>query len=119
MVFHGTAAYKVCAPSKIVVEIPANASSFSGYFGVPQRADSGGDNATGVLISIVAEDGAGRIRWRLDRVVQPAPPTDDHDRIAFRVPIDRSQDRTITLITGPVPSGGGGGWSVWSQCRFD
>jgi hypothetical protein len=118
MIFHGTAAIMVRDPSKIVMEIPENANSFSGYFGVPQEANPGSANAAGVLISIVVQDDAGRIRWRLDRVAQPAPSTHDHGRIAFRVPIDSSQDRTITLTTGPA-NGGKGGWSVWSQCRFD
>ena len=41
MIFHGTSALLVRAPSKIVMEIPENASSFSGYFGIPEEAYAG------------------------------------------------------------------------------
>ena len=121
MIFHGTPALLVRAPSKIVVEIPENASSFSGYFGVPEEAYIRRCARTqGVGISIGVQDRSGQIRLALDRFLQPSSQADDRGRFSFRVPIDSARDRSITLDDGPGPSGRGeGGLSVWSQCRFE
>jgi hypothetical protein len=35
VMFHGAPAWLMCAPSKIVLDIPPNTSAFSAYFGVP------------------------------------------------------------------------------------
>ena len=120
MIFHGTPALMVRAPSKIVVEIPENASSFSGYFGIPEEAYTGDGKTQGVEISIAVQDRSGQSRLALDRFLQPLSRADDRGRFSFRVPIDSARDRSITLTTGPGPSGRAeGGWSVWSQCRFE
>jgi hypothetical protein len=120
MVFHDAPALMVRAPSTIVVEIPENASSFSGYFGIPEEAYTGDGRTQGVAISIVVQDRSGQSRWRLDRFLQPLSRADDRGRFSFRVPIDSARDRSITLTTGPGPSGRAeDGWSVWSQCRFE
>jgi hypothetical protein len=120
MIFHGTPALMVRAPSTIVVEIPENASSFSGCFGIPEEAYAGDGWTQGVAISIVVQDRSGQSRWRLDRFLQPLSRADDRGRFSFRVPIDSARDRSITLTTGPGPSGRAeDGWSVWSQCRFE
>ena len=120
MIFHGTPALMVRAPSTIVVEIPENASSFSGYFGIPEEAYTGDGWTQGAAISIVVQDRSGQSRWRLDRFLQPLSRADDRGRFSFRVPIDSARDRSITLTTRPGPSGRAeDGWSVWSQCRFE
>jgi len=120
MIFHGTPALMVPAPSKIVVEIPGNAASFSGYLGIPPGADSGEDKAQGVEISIAVQDRSGQKRLGLDRFLNPLSRADDQGRFSFRIPIDSAHDHSIMLTTRPGPSGsGGGGWSVWSQCRFE
>ena len=120
MIFHGTPALIVRAPSKIVVEIPENASSFSGYFGIPEEAYTGDGKTQGVEISIAVQDRSGQSRLGLDRFLQPSSRADDRGRFSFRVPIDSARDRSITLTTNPAPSGGAeGSWSVWSQCRFE
>jgi hypothetical protein len=120
VVFHGTAAMMVRAPSKIVMEIPENTLSFSGYFGMPEETYTGDGIAPGVAISIVVQDRSGQTRWSFERSLQPLSRTDDRGRFSFRVPIDNAHDRTITLTTEPGPSGSGeGDWSVWSQCRFE
>jgi len=120
MIFHGTSALMVRAPSKIVVDIPQNASSFSGYFGVPEEAYNGDARTPGVAISIVVQDRSGQIKWRLDRLLKPSAHAEDRARFSFRVPIESNRDRTITLITAPGPaSGDEGNFSVWSQCRFE
>lgn len=119
MVFHGTPALRVSAPSKIEVEIPANALSFSGYFGIPEEAYTGNGNTQSVRISIGLQDRSGQNRWVLDRFLQPSSHADDRGRFSFHIPIDSARDRTITLTTRPGPAGGAeGGWSAWSQCRF-
>jgi hypothetical protein len=119
-VFHGTAALVVRAPSKIVVEIPANAASFSGYFGMPEEAYTDDGNTQGVAIAIVVKDASGQSRRRLDRCLKPLSRADDRGRFSFCIPIDSARDRTITLATEPGPSGSGeGSWSVWSLCRFE
>jgi hypothetical protein len=119
-IFHGTSALIVRAPSKIVVDIPQNASSFSGYFGVPEEAYHGDARTPGVAISIVVQDRSGQIKWRLDRLLNPSSHPDDRGRFSFRVPIESNRDRTITLTTAPGPaSGDEGNFSVWSQCRFE
>ena len=104
-IFHGTPALMVRAPSKIVVEIPENASSFSGYFGIPEEAYTGDGKAQGVEISIAVQDRSGQSRLELDRFLQPLSRADDRGRFSFRVPIDSARDRSITLTTGPGPSG--------------
>jgi hypothetical protein len=120
MIFHGTSALMVGPPSKIVVDIPQNASSFSGYFGVPEEAYSGDAKTRGVAISIVVQDRSGQNRQRLDRFLKPSSYADDRRRFSFRVPIDSNRDRTIMLTTGTGPGGGDeGSLSVWSQCRFE
>jgi hypothetical protein len=121
IIFHGTPALTVRAPSKIIVEIPENASSFSGYFGIPEEAYTGEDGTQGVEISIAVQDQSGQSRLALDRFLQPFSRADDRGRFSFRIPIDSTRDRSITLATGSGPSSGRGegSWSVWSQCRFE
>ena len=119
-IFHGTAALVVRAPSKIVVEIPANAASFSGYFGMPEEADTGDSDAQGVGVAIVVNDASGKSQQRFDRFLKPLSRADDRGRFSFRIPIDSAHDRTVTLTTEPAPSNSSeGSWSVWSQCRFE
>jgi len=118
-IFHGTAALRVRAPSKIVVDVPESASSFSGYFGMPEEAYSVGDDTPGVAISITVQDRAGHDRLVLERFLRPSSQTDDRGRFSFQVHLDGGRGRTITLTTGPGPSSSGkGSWSVWSRCRF-
>jgi hypothetical protein len=120
MIVHGTSALAVSAPSKIVVEIPENASSFSGYFGMPEEAYTSDGNAQGVAISIVIKDRSGHSRPGLSRCLRPWSRADDRGRFSFCIPIDSTRDRTITLTTEPGASGGGNaGWSFWSQCRIE
>jgi hypothetical protein len=120
MIFHGTPALMVRARSKIVVEIPENASTLSGYFGIPEEAYSGDGRTQGVEISIEVQDRSGQTRTALDRFLQPLSRADDRGRFSFLIAIDSTRDRSITLATRPGPSGRAeGGWSVWSQCRFE
>jgi hypothetical protein len=119
MIFHGTPALVVRAPSTIVVEIPENALSFTGYFGIPEEAHTGDGKTEGVEVSIAVRDRSGQSRLGLDRFLKPLSRADDRGRFAFRVPIDSARDRTITLTAEPGPSDRAeGSWSVWSQCRF-
>ncbi|HXW15288.1 MAG TPA: hypothetical protein VEN79_12335 [Terriglobia bacterium] len=119
-VFHGTVALVVRAPSKILMEIPANSASFSGYLGVVEEACTRNGNTQGVAIAIVVKDASGQIRRRLDRLLKPLSRADDRGRLSFRIPIDIARDRTITLATDPASSGNSdGSWSIWSQCRFE
>ncbi len=118
-IFHGTAALRVRARSKIVVDVPESASSFSGYFGVPEEAYSGDGNAPGVAVSIAVQDQFGHSRLALERFLRPSSRAVDQGRFSFLVPLDGGRDRTITLTTEPDPSSSGeGSWSVWSRCRF-
>jgi len=120
VIFHGTSALMVRAPSKIVMDIPQNASSFSGYFGVPEEAYNGAGRTPGVAISIVVQDRSGQTKWRQGRLLNPSSHPDDRGRFSFRVPIESNRDRTITLTSAPGPaSGDEGNFSVWSQCRIE
>jgi hypothetical protein len=120
MIFHGAPALMVYAPSKIVLEIPENALSFSGYFGMPEEAYAGDAKTPGMEISISVQDRFGLSRLGLDRFLKPLTQADDRGRFSFRVPIDSSRDRTITLTTGAASSShADDSWSVWSQCRFE
>jgi hypothetical protein len=120
MILHGTPALIVSAPSKIVLEIPENASSFTGYFGTPEDADTGDDKTQGVEISIVVQDRSGQNRLGLGRFLKPLSRADDRGRFSFRIPIDSAHDRSITLTTQPGFSGSAmGSWLFWSQCRFE
>ena len=119
-ILHGTPALVGRAPSKIVVEIPEKAVAFSGYFGIPEETYAGGGTAPGVTISIEVQDRAGQSRQALGRVLQPSSRADDRGRIAFRILIESTRERSITLTTRPAPfASGEGGWSIWSQCRFE
>ena len=120
MIFHGTPALIVHAPSRIEVEIAENASSFSGYFGIPEEAYTGDGKTQGVEISIAVEDKSGQSREVFDRFLQPLSRADDRGRFTFRVPIVSTRDHSITLTTNPALSGPAEmGLSVWSQCRFE
>jgi hypothetical protein len=120
MIFHGTPALMVRAPSKIVMEIPKNSLSFSGYFGIPEEAYTADGKTHGMAISIAIKDRAGQRRVALDRFLQPLSRPEDRGRFSFRIPIDSVRDRSITLATSPGPSGPvEDSWSVWSQCRFE
>lgn len=114
MMLRGAPALLLRAPSKIVVQIPEQASAFIGYWGAPAGAFAGIAQAPEVTVSIAITDRSGRTGEALKRTLRPSHPEDD--RIAFRVPVDGARDRTITLTTRPVASGG---WSIWSQCRID
>jgi hypothetical protein len=119
-VFHGTTALLVRAPSKIMVEIPANATAFSGYFGMPEEAYTNDGNTQGVAVAIVVKDASGQSQSRLGRFLKPLSRAGDRDRFSFRIPVDSPRDRTVTLTTEPAPSNSGeGSWSAWSQCRFE
>ena len=86
MILHGTPAMMVRAPSKIVVEIPAHAASFTGYFAIPEEAYAGDGSAQSVAISIEAQDQSGRSQSRFDRVLRP---------------LSRAECRQPRLLPGP------------------
>jgi hypothetical protein len=120
VIFHGTPALLVHSPSKVAVEVPPNASSFTGYYGVPEEAYTGDPTTQGVKISISVQDRLGNNRLELERLLQPLAQAGDRGRFTFRVPIDSTRDRTVTLMTSSgYARTGEGGWSVWSQCRFE
>jgi hypothetical protein len=120
VIFHGTTALLVHTPSRIVMEIPEKASSFSGYFGIPEEAYVGEGRTQGVDISITVEDQSGQRRVVLDRSLQPLSRAEDRGRFAFRVPVDGGRDHSLTLTTGQAASGPAeGDPAVWSQCRFE
>ncbi len=117
---HGTPALMVCAPSIIELKIPVNASSFSGYFGIPEDAQALSENSEGLEVTISIEDQSGHSRLALHRILQPKLKIDDVGRFSFRIPIDSAYDRILTLKTSPRPSGTAeGDWSFWSDCRID
>ena len=119
-IFHGTPGLAVHAPSKIVLEIPEHASSFFGYFGVPQEAYPRARTTGGVEVSIVLQNRSGAAREVFHRFLQPLSRAADRGRFAFSIPIDGARDRRVILATGPEPSGADAeGWLFWSQCRFD
>jgi len=120
MIFHGTSALLVRTPSKIEMEIPESASSFSGYFGITEEAYVGEGRTQGVEVSITVEDQSGHRQVVLDRFLQPLSRADDRGRFTFRVPIDSSRDRSVTLTARAAGSGlAEGDPTVWSQCRFE
>jgi hypothetical protein len=119
VIVHGTAAWKVRAPSSIIVDIPPNAPAFTGYFGVPTGANSADASPPHVAISIVVQDQSHKIQWKLERILNPSSSADDRGRFSFRVPIDGDKAGTITLTTEAVPGGSNDSVSFWSQCRFD
>jgi hypothetical protein len=120
MIFHGSPALLVPAPSKIVVEIPPDASAFSGYFGVPEETYLGNGKTQAVDIAIDVCDKSGKCWRRLDRFLQPFLRAGDRGRFSFRVPINSSLDRSLVLATASSPAGSTqSSRAVWSQCRFE
>jgi hypothetical protein len=119
-IFHGTSALMVRAPSKIVLEIPQHALSFSGYFGVPEEGANEDAKAQGVAVSIEVQDQSGQTRRRLDRILKASSNPNDRGRFSFHLPIQSPLDRTIKLSTSFVSAGRDeGNLSFWSQCRFE
>jgi hypothetical protein len=117
-ILHGTPALLVHSPSRIVLAVPQNATSLTGYFGVPSDACAGDAEACRVEISIIVEERSGKSRRVLKRVLLPS--ADTGDRFAFDIPVDSIRDRSITLATTPgATATGRGPWSLWSQCRFE
>jgi len=120
IIFHGSSALLVRAPSKIVMEIPYGALSFSGFFTVPEGANPAASVTPGVVVSIEVHDQSGKTTWKMDPILSPSTQAGDRGRFSFHVPIDSARDRSITLTTWPDPSGNGNGsLSIWSQCRFE
>jgi hypothetical protein len=121
VIFHGSPAWLMCAPSKIVLEVPSNASSFSGSFGVPGKLYPGDNTRRDrVNVSIDVCNRPGACHRLVDKLLMPSAGGADGDRFSFRIAIDSSHDRYIELTTAsgpPVPAFSS--LSVWSQCRFE
>jgi len=116
----GTPALVVHAPSRIVLEIPEQAVRFSGYFGIPEEIGSRRGLGPDVTVAIDVQDRSGKGTRKFVRVLQPCSRADDRSRVPFRIPLDSTNERRITLTTTMAPSARGeGGWSIWSLCRFE
>jgi hypothetical protein len=119
-VFDGTPALIVGAPSLIETKVPQNATVFSGYFGITDELYGRGSESGGVEVSITAVTTNGEARLVFDRVLQPLSRPGANSRFPIRIPIDASRDRSMMLVTRPIASdGSGGGFSFWSNCRFE
>ncbi len=116
-IIDGTPALLVRTPSRVELRIPNDASWFSGYFGIPDEAGSFPETSQGLEIDISIEDRLGHHRKAFDRILQSESQT--NGRLPFRIPIYSAHDRALTLTTSPLPAGTAGGWSFWSECRFD
>jgi hypothetical protein len=117
--FEGSPSLFVHAPGKVIVEIPEQATSFSGFFGILPGAYTGEGKTDGVEFIIDVQDRPGRTRRAFHRLVQPLTRASDRGRLSFSIPIDSRRDRKVILSTGIGPKGNGNwDWSVWSDCRF-
>ena len=118
--FQGAPAWRVCAPSKIVLDIPPNSAWFSGTLGVPEEAYLGKGDAEAVDITIDACSKPGQCQRRLERLLHPSIQHDDHGRISFRIAIEKLKERFLVLSTTSSPGDATlPGVSAWSQCRFE
>jgi hypothetical protein len=121
VIFHGSPAWLMCAPSKIVLDIPPKTSVFSGYFGVPgvlYPGDVSKREPANIAIEVCSKPGA--CRQAFSQLLAPSSGANDGDRFSFRIAIDSSHDRYIELTTAsgpPVPAFSS--LSVWSHCRFE
>jgi hypothetical protein len=117
--FEGSPSLFVRAPGKVIVEIPEQATSFSGFFGILRGAYTRGGKTDGVEFVIDVQNRAGKTRRAFARLVQPLTRASDRGRLSFSIPIDSRRDRKVILSTGVGPKGNGNwDWSVWSDCRF-
>jgi hypothetical protein len=121
VVFHASTAWLMCAPSKIVVDIPPQTSALSGYFGVPGELYPGeAAKREPVTIAIDVCSKSGTCRRAFDQLLTPSPGAAYSERFSFRIPINNSLDRRVEFTTAPGPSVGQySSLSVWSQCRFE
>jgi hypothetical protein len=120
VIFHGSPAWLMCAPSKIVMEIPPQASALSGYFGVPEAlypGESAQRDPVTIAIDVCSKPGA--CHRAFDQFLMPSPGAAG-ERFSFRIPINNSSDRRVEFSTVPSPSSGPySSLSVWSQVRFE
>jgi hypothetical protein len=117
--FEGSPSLFVHAPGKVIVEIPEQATSFSGFFGILTGAYTGEGKTDGVEFTIDVQDRRGKTRRAFDRLVQPLTRASDRGRLSFSIPIDGRLGRKVILSTGIGPKGNNAfDWSVWSNCRF-
>ena len=121
VMFHGAPSWLMCAPSKIVLDIPPMTTAFSAYFGVPGEIYSGeATKREPVNIAINVCNKPGACRRAFDQLLGPSSGAGDGERFSFRIPIDSSRDRYIELTTSPGPTASTrNSFSVWSQCRFE
>ena len=121
VIFHGSPAWLMCAPSKIVLDVPANATSFSGSFGVPGRIYPGDQTVRErVNITIDACENAVVCRRVFDQSLVPPSGGGEGDKFTFRIPIDSSRGHFIHLSTAPGASAASPeSLAAWSQCRFE
>jgi hypothetical protein len=135
VIFHGSPAWLMGAPSKIGLEVPPHAFAFSGYFGVPGESYSGDSQRERVNLAINVCHKPGACRRVFEQLLPPSSGAGDGERFSFRIPIDHSHDRYIELTTAATPSAGSPNrrtaeegnvrppprypLSVWSRCRFD
>jgi hypothetical protein len=121
VMFHGAPAWLMCAPSKIVLDIPPNTSAFSAYFGVPGEiypGEAATRESVNIAIDVCSKPGA--CRRASDQLLAPSSGVGDGERFSFRIPIDSSRDRYIELTTSPAPTAKTrNSLSVWSQGRFE
>ncbi len=116
----GAPALMVRGPSRVVLQVPENASQFSGYLGVPEWAGEFPGGLQELELTISVADQSGHDRQVFKRSLHAENLARDGGRFLFHIPIESPNDRTVTLVTSPKPVGSAkGGWSFWSQCRFD
>jgi hypothetical protein len=120
VMFHGSPAWLMGAPSKIGLEIPPNTFAFSGYFGVPGELFSSDSQRERVDVAIEVCPKTGACRRVFEQLLPPPSGNGDGERFSFRIPIDNAHDRYIELTTAAAPSvGSPNSLSVWSRCRFE
>ncbi len=117
--FEGSPGLHVSTPGEVIVEIPKQAKSFSGFFGILPEAYTGKGKTDGVEFGIDVQAPSGRTRRLFDRLVQPLTRPGDRGRLSFKIPIDSSHYRKVILSTGAGPKRDNRwDWSMWANCRF-
>lgn len=118
--FGGAPAWRVCAPSKVVLDIPPKSARFSGVLGVPEEAFLSSGGTGGVTMAIDVCAATGRCQRRFERFLQPPAPPADRGPISFRVQIEKRSDRILVLSTSRSQRAShDAAVAVWSQCRFE
>ncbi|HTL48922.1 MAG TPA: hypothetical protein VL688_12750 [Verrucomicrobiae bacterium] len=106
-------------PTTIRVPVPSGMHFLEGGFGMMKESYRGGNASDGVRFIVEVEDGAGKCRRVLDRIINPHAFTAARWQSHYLVKLDPAVDKNIVLKTDPGPAGNSkADFAVWTKMKF-